>query len=154
MTARRGTGWVVAQFALIAAVFAAALVPPAWPESARGALSLVGIVLAVSGAAVAIWAARTLGRSLTPFPRPTATGSLVERGPYRAVRHPMYSGGILFFLGWSLFAGPVALALTACLIVLWALKARVEEAHLSERDATVFAAYAHRVRYRLVPGVF
>ena len=50
----------------------------------------------------------------------------------------MYSGGILFFGGWSLYAGPVALILTAALVVLWVGKTAVEERHL--RD--VYPAYA------------
>lgn len=154
MAARRGTGWVVAQFALIAALLAAALVPPDWPRGQRGILSVAGAALAVVGLAFATWAARTLGRSLTPFPRPPADGALVASGPYRVVRHPVYAGAILFFLGWSLFAGPLALALTAALSVLWAFKARLEERHLRARDAAGYAAYERRVPHRLVPGVF
>ena len=74
-------------------------------------------------------------------------------GPFAHVRHPIYAGGLLFFVGWSLFAGPLALVLTAALGVLWALKARVEERHLLSRYPG-YAAYAARVRSRLVPGIY
>ena len=56
-------------------------------------------------------------------------------------------------LGWSLVAGPVALALTLALAVLWAGKARVEETHL-HRAYPGYAAYAARVRRRLAPGLY
>lgn len=151
--AGRGGGWVIAQFALIALVLAAVVVPPGWPEGARGALSGLGALLAVCGGALAVWAARSLGPALTPFPRPAAAGELVETGPYRFVRHPIYAGGILFFAGWSLYAGPVALALTVALSVLWALKAGVEERQLVAHYPA-YAAFCHRVRRRLVPGVY
>jgi protein-S-isoprenylcysteine O-methyltransferase Ste14 len=149
----RGGGWVVAQFALILLVVAATVVPPEWPGRARGALLVAGAVLALGGAGIAVWAARSLGPSLTPFPRPASSGSLVESGPYCLVRHPIYTGGILCFLGWSLYAGPGALALTVCLSVLWALKAGVEERHLVELHPG-YAAYVRRVPARLVPGVY
>lgn len=149
----RGGGWVVAQFALIAVIVVAVAIPPDWPSAARGALSAVGALLALAGAAVAVAASRALGRGLTPFPKPATGAALVERGPYRVVRHPVYAGGILFFVGWSLYAGPVALALTGALAVLWAGKTAVEERYL--RNAYPgYADYATRVRSRLVPGVY
>lgn len=149
----RGGGWVVAQFVLIAAVFAAALAPPDWPAAARGPLTLAGCALALGGGALAVWSARSLGPALTPFPVPSAQGALVETGPYRLLRHPIYAGCLLFFLGWSLVAGAVALVLTAALGVLWALKARAEERHLRERFPA-YDEYSLRVRRRLVPGVY
>ena len=149
----RGGGWVAAQFALIALVVIAVVIPPDWPSGARGVLFVVGAVLALAGAAVAVAASRALGRGLTPFPRPAEGASLVERGPYRVVRHPVYAGGLLFFVGWSLYAGPVALALTVLLALLWAGKTAVEERYL--RDVyPAYGDYASRVRSRLVTGVY
>ena len=149
----RGGGWVVAQFALIALIVVAVVIPPDWPSGARGRLSAAGAVLALAGAVVAVWASRALGRGLTPFPRPVEGSPLVETGPYRVVRHPVYSGGLLFFGGWSLYAGPTALVLTAALGVLWAAKTAVEERFLREAHPR-YADYAARVPRRLVPGVY
>lgn len=153
MSSDRGDGWVVAQFVLMGVVVAAGLVGPRWPDGARTTLAAVGAVLALAGGALAVRAARALGRALTPFPRPAAGGSLVERGGYGVVRHPIYTGGILFFAGFSLWAGPAALALTAALTVLWGLKARVEERHLAVRYPA-YGAYCRRVRWRLLPYVY
>ena len=151
--ADRGGGWVVAQFVLMAVIAAAVVVPPDWPDGARVPFAAFGVALALAGGALAVWAGRALGRSLTPFPKPAAAGSLVDNGPFGRVRHPIYSGGLLFCAGWSLFAGPVALALTGVLGILWALKARVEERHLASRYPA-YSAYARRVRFRLVPGLY
>lgn len=146
----RGGGWVLGQFALIAVILAVGLLAPGWPA---GMPPAVGGVLAALGAALALVSGRSLGRALTPFPRPAAGGSLVERGPYRVVRHPIYTGGILLAAGFALWASPWALLPTAALAVLWGLKARVEERHLRARYEQ-YDAYSRRVRWRLVPLVY
>jgi protein-S-isoprenylcysteine O-methyltransferase Ste14 len=149
----RGTGWVVAQFVLIALCLGAVLVPPDWPARARTTLAIVGGALALAGLVVAVAAARALGRGLTPFPRPVEGAPLAAAGPYRVVRHPIYAGGLLFFLGWSLFAGPVALVLAGALALLWAGKTAVEERHLHAAYPG-YEAYTARVRFRLVPRIY
>lgn len=149
----RGEGWVVAQSVLMGFVVAAGFVPSRWPEGARTATAVVGASLALAGLVFAVRAARTLGRSLTPFPRPVPAG-LVEAGPYRLVRHPIYLGGLLFFGGYALFTASVAaLVLTGALGLLWAGKARVEERLLAEVYPE-YAGYTRRVRARIIPFVY
>jgi protein-S-isoprenylcysteine O-methyltransferase Ste14 len=147
----RGQGWVYLQFPLMAGVVLAGVAGPPWPDSAGLPLLLAGAVAACLGAALGVWAARTLGRSFTPFPAPR--GDLVAAGPYRRVRHPVYAAGLLFFLGVSLVTGPLAIVLTAALAVLWSLKLRVEERFLSERYPA-YEEYCERVPARLVPWLY
>jgi protein-S-isoprenylcysteine O-methyltransferase Ste14 len=135
------------------AIVVAALVGPGWPEALALPLRAVGAVAALAGVLVGIAAGRALGDALTPFPRPARSAALVERGPYRVVRHPIYAAGLLFFCGLSLVASPAALLGTAALAVLWALKAAVEERFLLERYPG-YAEYVRRVRYRLLPRVY
>ncbi len=149
----RGDGWVLGQFALMAVILVVGLLAPDWPGRMPSAVGTVGIVLAALGVGLALVSGRALGRALTPFPRPAAGGSLVERGPYGVVRHPVYTGGILLMVGFALWASPWALLPTAALAVLWALKARVEERHLLARFEE-YDAYSRRVRWRLVPFVY
>lgn len=141
------------QFALMAAIVVLGVAGPSWPDGARWWLKGAGALLVFAGAFVFVAAGRALGSGLTPFPRPPADGELVDTGPYAAVRHPIYSGGILLFAGVSLALSPWALAATGALAVVWALKARVEERFLMERDPA-YADYRSRVRFRLVPFVY
>jgi protein-S-isoprenylcysteine O-methyltransferase Ste14 len=79
---------------------------------------------------------------------------VISTGPYAIVRHPMYAGGLLSFIGtplalgswWGLFA--VLLALPA---LIWRL---VDEEKLLRSSLPGYTEYAERVRYRLIPGVF
>ncbi len=148
----RGAGWVVAQFVLIAAVVAAGFARPGWPTAAHGVLTIVGGALALAGGAFAVWAARTLGSSLTPFPKPVAAG-LATGGPFAIVRHPIYTGGLGVFIGYSLFSSLPALGLTVVLGALWAAKLRVEERMLAAVYAD-YADYQERVPRRLIPLVY
>jgi protein-S-isoprenylcysteine O-methyltransferase Ste14 len=148
----RGGGWVVGQFALMAAAVAGGFVG-GWPGGVAGAFGVVGTALAVAGGLLALWSARALGSSLTWFPGPRRQGSLVESGPYRFARHPIYSGGILFFVGWGLWSSPLAFVVAVLLSVLWAFKARVEERLLGERYLG-YDNYRHRTPWRLLPGIY
>ena len=148
----RGGGWVVGQFALIAAALAGGFVG-GWPQDLEDTFDAIGVVLVVAGAALATWAARALGGSLTCYPKPRERGTLVETGPYRFSRHPIYSGGIYFFVGWGLWTSPVAFGLALALAVLWGLKARVEERLLSERYPG-YDDYRRRTAWRLLPGIY
>ena len=79
---------------------------------------------------------------------------VVSTGPYALVRHPMYSGITLFFVGVPLLLGSwwgVAIALL--FVVLFAIRTRIEERALID-GLPGYADYAARVRYRLVPGVW
>jgi protein-S-isoprenylcysteine O-methyltransferase Ste14 len=97
----------------------------------------LGFAVAALGFALAVWAAVTMGQSLSPFPRPPRGAELIDRGPYRVLRHPIYVGGALFFAGLSLVFSVYGLGLTAVLALFWLAKARLEERHLVAR----FPAY-------------
>lgn len=79
---------------------------------------------------------------------------VVSSGPYAFVRHPMYSGVMLFFLGVPLLLGSWwGVAIVPVFAVLFAIRARIEERALVE-GLPDYADYAARVRYRLVPGLW
>jgi protein-S-isoprenylcysteine O-methyltransferase Ste14 len=79
---------------------------------------------------------------------------VISTGPYAWVRHPMYSGAILYFLGFALLLGSWwAVAIAVSIIVLFGVRAVWEEDTL-KRELDGYAAYAARVRYRLIPGVW
>lgn len=79
---------------------------------------------------------------------------VVSTGPYAVVRHPMYAGAFLFFIGTPLLLGSWwGLAVTPLLIALLAFRAVLEERTLATA-LPGYRDYAERVRYRLVPGVW
>ncbi len=126
----RGAGWVAAQFVLFALIVLSFFV--------GGGVTRLGWIAVVAGAALAFWAGRTMGRSLSPFPKPPEHAELVDHGPFRFLRHPIYVGAALFFGGLSLVFSVWGLVLTAVLALFWVAKARVEERYLLER----FPGYA------------
>ena len=148
--AGRGAGWVVAQFALMAVILGATLVPPRWSGAVRPWLAVLGAFLAVTGVALTVWAARTMGRLLTPFPKPPDDGLLIVHGPFAYVRHPVYLGLLLVFGGIALATSVAAAIATVVLGLLWLGKARVEERHLGALYPE-YASYAGRVRSRIFP---
>ena len=79
---------------------------------------------------------------------------VVDTGPYAYVRHPMYAGAVLFFIGTPLLLGSwYGLAVAPVLTAVIALRAVLEERMLAQ-ELPGYRDYAARVRYRLVPGVW
>lgn len=137
----RGARWVWAQFALMAGILVLGVFPPVWPAWVR----FGGFLVILAGLGFGVWAGRTLGAALTPYPLPSEQATLVERGPYAFVRHPIYVAGLLVFLGYGFLSSVPATAAVALLAILWHLKAGVEERHLAERFPG-YTDYRRRVR--------
>ena len=67
--------------------------------TASSVLAWIGIGVGVVGLAIRIWAMRVLGQDYTRSLRTRDAQVVVERGPYRLVRHPGYLGSILVWAG-------------------------------------------------------
>jgi protein-S-isoprenylcysteine O-methyltransferase Ste14 len=79
---------------------------------------------------------------------------VVSTGPYAWVRHPMYSGSVLFFAGAPLVLGSWwGVAMLPVFTALFAIRTRIEERALIA-GLPGYADYAARVRYRLLPGLW
>lgn len=124
---------------------------------ATGRLSAVGWrtgaggVLAAAGLALALWAAASLGSALTPLPEPRVGTVLVDSGPYRWVRHPIYAGVALALVGASILVGswPALGVGLATGVLLW-FKAGYEERRLGVL-VPGYPGYRRRVPGRLFP---
>ena len=136
----------------MAATIGLGFLPPAWPGSLDRPFDWAGAAFAILGANLLYLSGRALGRSLTPFPRPREGGELVTEGPYRWARHPIYGGGILFFLGWALYSGPPALLGVAALVLVWTGKSRLEERLMAERYPD-YERYRRETPRRFVPFI-
>ena len=79
---------------------------------------------------------------------------VVTTGPYAHVRHPMYSGTMLFFAGTPLLLGSWwGVVLAPLFVLLFAIRAGIEERALLA-GLPGYADYTARVRYRLLPGIW
>lgn len=126
---------------------------PPWGFPFPQAGQVVGAVLMIGGGSFLLAGIVRLGRSLTPLPYPKVGAKLVQTGPFALVRHPLYSGGLLFAIGWALFVrGWLTLGYAALLFVLLDVKSRQEERWLSEKYPE-YPAYQRRVR-KLIPFLY
>jgi len=79
---------------------------------------------------------------------------VIDTGPYAWVRHPMYGGITLFFVGVPLLLGSWwGVAMAPVFFILFAIRAGIEERALVA-GLPGYADYVARVRYRLVPGIW
>ena len=150
----RGGWWVLGQVLLFALFVTSLFAAPSAAEVPGLVFAqIVGVLLAVGGAVLSVWAYRYHGDRLTPFPRPHDDMPLIEGGPYRYVRHPMYSGIIAFTLGVGLaYANPVTMLSSLAFAVFFMAKSGHEEDMLLE-TVPGYRQYRSAVPWRLIPFV-
>ncbi len=104
-------------------------------------LGAIGAVVFASGIALAIWARVDLGRNWgMPMTQKTEP-ELVTAGPYRFVRHPIYSGLLAGVLGTALATNLIGLIIVAILGGYFYYSATVEEKNLTATFPTAYPAY-------------
>jgi protein-S-isoprenylcysteine O-methyltransferase Ste14 len=112
----------------------------------------VGVVVCVAGIGVATWARVCLGRSWGMPMTVRAKPTLVRRGPYRVVRHPIYSGLLLALMGSALAIeiGWLPVAVGGAYFV---MGLRAEEADMAKLFPDDYPEYVKRTK-RLIPLVY
>lgn len=122
-----------------------------WPRSE--ATFWLGASILCAGLLFSVWARRVIGRNWSGSVTVKEDHELVRRGPYRLVRHPIYTGLLLGFAGMAIeiaeWRGVVALLIVFA--ALWR-KLRLEEAWMGEVFGARYAAYKAEVK-ALVPFV-
>ena len=140
------------------------LPPPAYPLAGLGAafglhvlvplaevpdaVRWAGAVLALLAVALAVWAVVTLARHRTPVDPYRPTTAIVDEGPYRWSRNPIYVGFVVGMLGiglalgwlWSVACAPLVFVALHLLVV------RREEAYLAGKFGSAYTDYRRRVR--------
>jgi protein-S-isoprenylcysteine O-methyltransferase len=117
-----------------------------------GLLPAIGSILCVAGIALAIWARLHLGRNWSPAPALKEGHELVTSGPYRLVRHPIYTGIItaLFGSGLVSIAALIALAVVGGMFI-WRVGA--EERLMLQQFPDAYPEYKRHTR-ALIPHVW
>jgi protein-S-isoprenylcysteine O-methyltransferase Ste14 len=116
-------------------------------------LPFIGTILVGAGLAFTGWARWHLGRNWSGNVTVKEGHTLVRTGPYRLVRHPIYTGIVVALLGTALAIGAAYGFIAAALILIgFIAKLSVEEARMRE----TFPEYTDYCRHtaRLVPGVY
>ena len=115
-------------------------------------LGAIGAVVFASGIALAIWARVQLGRNWGMPMTAKAEPELVTSGPYRFVRHPIYSGLLAGLLGTALANNLLGLIIVVILVGYFYYCATVEERNLTATFPTAYLAYRSATKM-LIPFV-
>jgi protein-S-isoprenylcysteine O-methyltransferase Ste14 len=114
----------------------------------------IGLVLTAFGLGFTIWARRVLGTNWSAIPSIKEDHELIERGPYRLVRHPIYTGLLLAVFGSCLAQGRVGnfwvFGMAAVLLI---VKLKAEEALLARQFPEAYPQYRRRVK-ALIPYLY
>ena len=93
----------------------------------------MGLTIAVFGGIIITLALLQLNKNLSPFPTPKESSSLLQSGLYKFIRHPIYTGIILLFSGYSVYQNSVyKLLVSVVLVILFYLKSIYEEERLEQ----------------------
>lgn len=113
----------------------------------------IGLVLFLAGLGLAVWARLYIGRNWgTPMSQKDDP-ELVTSGPYRWIRHPIYSGIILAMIGTAVALSPLWLVPVAILGAYFIYSATREERYMVERFPDTYPAYKRSTKM-LIPFLF
>jgi protein-S-isoprenylcysteine O-methyltransferase Ste14 len=117
-------------------------------------LTVAGLVLLAMGMGLAVWARRHLGRNWSGRISIMVDHRLIRSGPYRWLRHPIYTGLLAMYSGAALVTGTwLALAGVAIVVLAYARKIRLEEANLELAFGGEYREY-RRTTWALLPGLY
>ena len=104
-----------------------------------------GVALLVTGGALLVWTFRSLGKNLTDTVVTRAAHTLVVHGPYRWIRHPLYSSAALLVAAFSLItANWFLLGIGVAVLCVIIMRTRTEEANLVARFGDSYQQYMNR----------
>lgn len=93
-----------------------------------------GLWITILGGIIIVLALLQLNKNLSPFPTPKNNTTLLQNGLYKYMRHPIYTGIILFFIGDSVYQNSFyKLGISLLLVVLFHFKTNYEEQRLEQK---------------------
>jgi protein-S-isoprenylcysteine O-methyltransferase Ste14 len=121
------------------------------PET--GAILVAAAVLCLCGLGLCLWARAILGRNWSGTITLKEDHELIVRGPYRLVRHPIYTGLLAMLLATAMEYGHLAgmIGLLLSFLSFW-IKASAEEEVMVKQFPDQYPAYRERVK-RIIPFI-
>lgn len=114
---------------------------------------VIGLAIQVGAGLLAVWARRHLGRNWSGAITAKVDHQLIRTGPYRVLRHPIYTGMLGMFLGTAIVSGELhaLLAMVIIAVAYWR-KVRIEERHLRTIFGDAYDEY-RKESWALIPWV-
>ncbi|MEO6902346.1 MAG: isoprenylcysteine carboxylmethyltransferase family protein [Bacteroidia bacterium] len=116
-------------------------------------VGIVGLLLCVLGAFIACWSRYILGKNWSLAVQQKVNHELIQNGMYKIIRHPIYTGILLLFIGNTLIVGDYRgiIAVLLIFISFW-FKLHKEEKLLNDTFGNQFIAYKNRTK-ALIPFI-
>lgn len=124
-------------------------------ESAVWVMQSIGLTLFAVGVFLRFWGILHLKSQFTRHVTVREGDEIVSSGPYRQLRHPLYTGLFLITLGMALFFTSLIAAVIGGIAVTWALLKRIkyEEQLLVEKFGPDYEEWMEH-RARLIPFIY
>jgi protein-S-isoprenylcysteine O-methyltransferase Ste14 len=117
-------------------------------------VTVTGTLLTILGIAGMFYCRHYLGRFWTAETNLGKDHQIIDTGPYRCVRHPIYTFAILMYIGFGMvFLSAWSVPFVMITVTAYILKARDEDAFLAG-NLPGYQEYRSRVHYHLFPGVW
>jgi len=113
-------------------------------------VQLIGVALCVLGMVFAVWARWHLGKNWSGTPSIKENHELVTSGPYRFVRHPIYTGMLVALLGSAFTGGVVWLAIFIIFCVNFLYRVPLEERYMMQIFPQEYPEYKKKTKI-LIP---
>jgi protein-S-isoprenylcysteine O-methyltransferase Ste14 len=155
----KGTGWgrsfTIRIIAVIIIIFILQVTPVGQLLGDRFsyAVQVIGVILCAAGVAFAIWARYHLGRDWSGTPSMKEGHELVTSGPYKFVRHPIYTGVILALFGSGLVNGIIWLAVFVIFTIVFLRRISIEERYMMQLFPDKYPEYKKHTK-ALIPFVW
>lgn len=151
----RSVIWRVVLFFTISVLLERRLIPhTVFKQEPLGRIAaLIGIGICVLGVAVAIWARWHLGLNWSGSPAIKENHELITDGPYRLIRHPIYTGILVAFVGTALVIGIWAVIAFTGAAMIFVRRIRIEEEYMLRLFPDKYPKYRKHT-WALIPFIF
>ncbi|MBI5540170.1 MAG: DUF1295 domain-containing protein [Bacteroidia bacterium] len=97
-------------------------------------LRIASLSISIIGLIIMFFAFIQLNKNLTPFPTPIESGTLIQAGLYKYIRHPIYTGIIIFSIFFGIFNESIwNISISIALYILFYFKSKYEESLLKKQ---------------------